>query len=638
MRKREQQEKDSEIIELALERYKNGFPDTINREQALDDLKMLNGENHWNEDIVTQRELTRRPCLVINRLPSFLDRITGDQKKNKAGINLSPANNEANKDIANIIEGLIRDIQYQSKASNIYDYAFSYAAGCGFGFFRFLTQYENDKSFNQVIRMKHIKNPFSVTIDPAAKGINYIDMNWAFISEYINKKEFEKMYLDKGNLEFTNQQGEMYEGWYFEDKIKLTEYWVREKKTKRILFLSNGETVDDLWLRENKDYLNIMQLEVLKERTAEQHKVKQYIMTASDILEENEWAGKYIPIVPVLGKSLNIDGKMIYRGIIRHAKDSQRMYDYWRSAATEVVQNAPKASHLMTPEQVRGHETMWNQSITNPKGYVLYNYIPNQQPPIRNSLDNVPQGIFTEINGTIEDIKATIGFDNMPLVNQEVSSKTFGMAYQAGGITQYEFVDNLNIAIEHGGCILLDLIPHIYDSQRDLVIKNREDNDMAVTVNKKENSNQITNDITSGEYNAVINVGPNWTTQRHESAYEMGKLLQVMPQEARLFLDIFAEHLDWPGAEKLARRFKKGLPPELQEDENGEPLPMPLQQPDPKAMAEMKKYDVEEKRLLVELERIKMELDKIYSQNITDKKELRTMMIEVMKEVFKPEQ
>jgi hypothetical protein len=92
-------------------------------------------------------------------------------------------------------------------------------------------------------------------------------------------------------------------------------------------------------------------------------KVCRYLITAAHVLEGPiDWPGMYIPIVPVIGEEVRIGRKIVRRGLLRSAKDSQRMLNYFVTAHAEVVALQPKAPFIGTEKNFEKYQEEWLQA------------------------------------------------------------------------------------------------------------------------------------------------------------------------------------------------------------------------------------------------------------------------------------
>lgn len=563
--------KQDEFLKLAKELYRDAADAwDENREASEDDFLMLDGQQ-WDAEALSARE--GRPCLVINKLEGVLKQITGDQRQNRPSIKIQPVDNEADPDVAEIFTGLIRNIEQQSDAESAYDTSFEQCAGGGFGFFRINTEYAQEDIFDQDIVIERIIDPNSVTFDPYAKKQDKSDARFVFVEETLLKEEFEERFPGKEPADWDSAYLDDKAKWYTGDTVRIAEYWHKEEYEKTLYQLESGEVVDaeDVKSVINEDeqgnrFLIDAQTEqpirISKERTATCDRVKMSLMAGHAVLEESDWAGKYIPIIGVWGSERWVGGKMVYKSAIRDSKDAQKIYNWMRSTSIETVAQAPRQPFMATAEQVDGYENEWAGMHTAPKPYLLYNET-NSPPPQRLS-GSVPDiGAQNESMIAADDIQATTGLFNASLgqKSNETSGRAILMRQREGDVATFVFVDNLTRALRYTGRILIDLIPKIYDTERVVRVLGIDGSEEFEEVNKAVlrpgGGFEVINDLARGKYDVVVNVGPSYSTQRVEAADAMMTFAQGNPQLGQMYMDLIAKNLDWPGAEEIGERAEK---------------------------------------------------------------------------------
>lgn len=575
---------DAEFLRIARKRFDRILSaEAVNRQTAIDDLKFKKGDQ-WPEQIRAQRTIDRRPCLTINKCKTFVHQITNDQRQNRPGINVSPVGDKSDPNTARMLKGLIRQIERQSNADVAYDTGFDNAVSNGFGYWRVITDYEDDDTFDQVIRIQRIRNPFRVYIDPDHQEPDGSDAKYAFISDMVVRQEFDAEWPNADAIAWDQGGvGDEYKNWSTESHVRIAEYFCFEKKEKELVKLANGHVgfVDDL-APELKAKLD--QEDFVKERRTVQVKAcKWYKITAHEILEENDWAGKWIPIIKCIGDEIDIEGKVTVSGLIRDAKDPQRMYNYWCTAETELIALAPKAPYVMEEGQVEGHEQRWKNANEKSYPYLLYKgtSISGRQapPPQRQPFAGPPMGVVQAKQGASQDMQATTGirFDaTLQERTYDESGKALRELKRTGDLGNFHYVDNLARSLRHTGRILIDLIPKIYDTPRILTILREDDSEEQVKIDPslgvahqtvphptKQGQTQKLFNPKLGDYEVAVTIGPSYASKRAEAADSMIAFSKAVPQAGGLIGDLIAKNMDWPGAEEIATRLASMLPPQL---------------------------------------------------------------------------
>lgn len=582
---------EDEILRIARERLALAEEAEFDiRKLALEDLNFRVG-NQWPVGIQQERERDGRPCLVINRLPQFVQQVTNDQRQNRPAIKVHPVSDGANQETAKIIQGLIRHIEYNSSAEAAYDTAFESAANGGFGYFRLITGFSDPESFDQEIFIKRIRNPFSVFFDPYAQEPDGSDAQWAFITDDISKDDYKATYPDSKlaspDADWSSV-GNDQPGWIKGDSARIAEYFHIEKVEKILHLLKTGEIVEDHELAERQLAAQQAGIDasLVKSRVAKVPVVKWLKINGIEILEETIWPGMYIPIIPVYGAEIFVNGKRILESVIRNAKDAQRMYNYWKSAETETIALAPRTPFIVAEGQLEGYEHLWKEA--NRKNHAFLPYKPTtiagQQapPPARQASEPATQAITQAAMLAADDLKATTGIYDAALGAQ--SKDVSGVAIQRRNNqtlnSNFHFTDNLTRSMKHTGRILVDIIPYIYDTERTARIVAEDGSQKIVKINQPtqdESGKDMIYSMDVGKYGVTIDTGPSFASKREESVMAMAEMTRAYPDLMKVAGDIMVKNMDWPGAQDIADRIKLSLPPALQADPKAAKIPPMVQ-------------------------------------------------------------
>jgi hypothetical protein len=566
----------AEILEDAHDRMKRAVDaDKDNRIEALDDLRILAGVGQWPENIRQVREADGRPCLVVNQMPQFLRQVTGDIRGMNPGISVSPADSAADKLTAEAFEGIIRHIVYRSDGSSVFERAAESAASCGMGFFRVLSEYEREDSFNQDIRLETIHNPFSVYFDPDAAMPTREDAEYVFVTEIISEDEFEDQYPGKSCEPMKNDGiTDRLQYWRTGNKVTVAEYYWKEYLPSTIYLMKDGSVVRDP-KRPPKGYLD--------KRDTTKTVINWAKISGGDVLEGPQVIpGKYIPIIAVMGEEL-YTGERIYRSsVIRHAKDQQRIYNYTWSSMVEGMALQTKAPWLATPSQIAGYEDMWATPDEN-RTALLYNPDPQAGgPPQRIAPAMASSGLVNVLQISAQDLRSTTGIQDAALGQR--SNEHSGVAIRQRQMESDNatsiYADNMGKSIEQCGRILVNWIPEIYDTARQVRIIGKDESSTMVPVNQSVMTPQgpVSLDLSKGQYDVQVNVGPNYATKKQAAMDGQMQFIQAVPMAGAVIADLVAKNADWPGADEIADRLKKALPPGMAGDAQQQPDPAQAQQ------------------------------------------------------------
>ncbi len=539
--------------------------EAANRHQAMDDLEFGRQGIQWPEEVKRQRERDRRPCLTVNRMPTFIRQIVNDARMNKPAIKCHPVDSNADVETAKVLNGLIRQIEISSNADSAYATAIDNAVSMGFGYFRVDIDFAHNDTFERDIKINRIMNPFSVYRDPRSTAVDSSDWNMCFVTELLTHDEFEANYPDAEKTDFESQSFEQRDNlWYTDETIRVAEYWSREEIDKEILLLNDGTVVDKNVFDERSDVLTMSGIQPVNSRMTKSSRIKQCFVTGSEILSEIEWSGHFIPIVPVYGEEVVVGENRNFHSLIHFAKDSQQMYNFWRTAAAELVALAPKAPWIGPIGAFNTDQAKWATANSTNHAFLEYD---GGQAPQRQPFAGVPAGAIQEALNSSDDIKSVIGMTSASNMQGEISAKALAARQREGDVATYHFVDNLSRAIRHAGKIIVDLIPYVYNEARVMRVLGEDNTAKTVAINQPvqmdEGEEPRIFDLTTGKYDVVVKLGPSFNTQRQEAADQMMLLVQQFPQAAPIIGDLIAKNLDWPGAEEMAERLQKLLPSQI---------------------------------------------------------------------------
>lgn len=562
------------IIRDALERFSASEDGSaVNRERALEDIRFARLGVQWPDDIARQRRQEGRPVLTINRLPSFIRQVVNDARQNSPAIQVVPVDSGSDVDTAQVIGGLIRAIERGSNAAVAYDTALEHAVSCGFGFFRICTDYAGPDTFDQIAKVERIANPLSVHWDTNSTEFDASDWEYAFVSNMLTEGEFKRAYPKAKPVSWEEGRGDDWQDWFGEEKVRVAEYWLRTEVKRKLLLLSDGAVVrEDQLTDQIKAALMLSGIAPVREREATDWKVTRRVINGAEVLEETDWPGSLIPICPVWGEEVVIDGMRHFRSLVRDATDPQRMFNFWRSASTELVALAPRAPWIIPEGGIpMGEEgEKWRTANTRSHPYLTYRPSAGAMPQ-RQPFSGVPAGAIQEALNAADDMKAITGIYDASLGarSNETSGRAILARQREGDVGTFHFLDNLSRAIQYAGRILVEIIPSIYsaretirilgDDQKAKVVKLTQEAGGAPQVPGQE---RLYN-ITVGRYDVSVKTGPSYTTQREATREALIQLAQAAPQAAPILADMAVRLMDFPDADRAARRLQALLPPQV---------------------------------------------------------------------------
>lgn len=601
---------DADILKEAREVFERCLDnESENRRLAKEDIEFARLSKQWHDADRKAREADHRPCLTINKLGPVIRQVVNDARQNRPSIRVLPADSKADIKTAEVLSGLIRNIEQSSDADVAYDTGVDAAVSGGFGYWRVNLDYSYGGSvsddlstagvelFEQDIRIERIANQFAVYGDPDSTQADSSDWMRAFVVEEVTQEEFKRKYpkakvSDFDQADWANVAGR----WKTDSKVLVGEYWKREESVRLVIGVelagdleAPGETVVmtvEEWEKQRAEIEAKGGKAVTMPRPIKSYAVTQYLMTGVEILETNKWPGCFIPIIPVYGDEVNLEGKRHFRSLVRDAKDPNRMFNYWRSMATELVALAPKTPFIGKKGAFESDAAKWATANTRSWSHIEYD---GPERPTREPFAGVPQGALQEALNASDDIKAITGIYDASLGarSNETSGKAIMARQREGDVSTFHFIDNQVRAIRHTGRIIIDLIPKVYSTPRIVRIlgpdgkpENIPINGMPAGESEGGDNTEATariHDLRVGRYDLAVSAGPSFTTKREEAATQMIELIRSYPDAAPVIGDLLAKNLDWPGADEIAKRLERMLPPEMRDDESGD-IPPEVQQ------------------------------------------------------------
>lgn len=562
-----------EIIKTAKKRFKRGISaQRDNRVRYEEDLKFIDGQNHWDKDLKTIREEDGRPVMTVNRMPGFVRNVVNDAKQNPPGMKVSPVDGKADVDTADVFRGLFRHIESDSNADTAYDTAFHNAVGGGMGFFR-LRNVEDENPFQQKLVIDEIRNSLSVVYDSDNGSLDSAEWKWLFITDRILKEEFEEQHPDFDVTGFVMEEDDEGGNWISEDEVRIAEYYYfSDPQDVVVALLRDGSVVDADTVQADQ------RGEILDTKVIQRPQLKWCLLAgnAEKPLASADIPCKWIPVFGVFGDSLEIDGEVRLYSLIHHAKDSQRIYNFAKTAIAEAAALQPKVPFIGAEGQFEGFEEQWDNANRLALSKLEYKPVSVSgvlaPPPRREMPAPISPALEQLAIGSDQDIMNTIGLFDASLGRggNETSGRAILARQREGDISTYHFKDNRRKAIRQCARCAVNMIPKIYDTPRIVRILGEDGVEEMRQINqafedKDDKGNPITRiyDLNVGRYDVVLSEGASYNTRRQEAADHLVQIMQGNPQFMAQFGDIIFKNMDWPGAEAVAARFEKMLPPEL---------------------------------------------------------------------------
>ena len=546
---------------------------------AVEDTKFALGDSdngwQWPDDIAQERSIARRVKLTVNTTAQHCNQVINQIRQNRPSCKVSPVDGGADKKTADILAGLIRNIQASSNADDAHDIAAEHATYGGEGYWRIKTDYESETSFDQAIEICPIPNPCRVYIDVDAKELDKSDAEWGFIFEDCSKEQFKRDYPDIDPSSWIDDR----KGWINAESFVKAEYFYCEYKKDVACLLADGTTVLESEMPPGAV--------CIKKRPTQVKQWKHCIIVGGHDkpLDETDWAGDYLPIVSVVGKEVNVNGEIVRKGLVRDLKDPARIVNYAYSETVQTLALQNKIPYVAAQEAIEGHENQWRNANMSNDAYLPYNaYDSNGQPlppPKRQDPAVMPAAQIQLLELSLAQMRGSSGQQNANFgIKSEAASGVGIQRLKAQGeVATYHFPDNLARGLKYEAKLLIDLIPKIYTKERVMRVLGIDGQAQMATlapdmpgayaeVPSDEAIQRIFNPNV-GRYDVAIDTGPSFQSQRQESQAVMVELARSDPSLMQKAGDIIVRSMDFQDADKLAERLAKTLPPGLADEKGG---------------------------------------------------------------------
>lgn len=542
--------------------------------------------DQWDPQVRREREASGRPCFQVNRVQQTIKQIANDQRQNRPAQKVSGVDDKADPEIAEVLQGLIRHTEYLSSADTTYDISFKQALEGSIGFMIIRTEYCDDNSFDQDIKIKSVADQFSCYLDPSFEEPDGSDAEYGFHIDEMSKDEFKRRF-PKSELVSFDDWGEApsaWGDWVKKDAVRVVEYYYKEFEEKSLYQI---ELIDELTSESVKQIVEELpegfpEEQILNKRSVHRPTVYHEISNGVEVLEKTKWAGRWIPIVPVLGNEARVNGKRILESAIRHSKDPQKLLNHYVSSEAEAIALSPKAPYIGPADAFKGYEKVWQTANTENHSFLPYNSYDKKgnpvAPPTRNFGEANTGAITNARMQASEDIKGTTGLYDAAVGAR--SNETSGVGIQRRQMqaqtANFHFVDNLSRSMRHVGRILVDLIPHIYDTERAIRVIGEDREEKIVWINRAvdpEDQNAKMISFDHGKYDVAVDIGPSYATKRQEAVDSLMEFARVFPMATPHIPDLVAGNMDWHGAKDIAERLKKTVDPRILGEDGKQQMP-----------------------------------------------------------------
>jgi len=624
-----QSEANRRAHDLAMDRHKSAEQfDEDERALCVEDERFCDKPgSQWDEIASRGRRRAKRPMYEINRIAPARNQFLGDQLQNRVEIRVRPKGGGATQDISEIYEGVVRSIR-DASGNSWKDNGLKEMATGGIGAWEVCTRYTMDDGWDQEIYLKPIRSAATtVWVDPESVEDCHKDAKWMSSVKNWSLESFEKRWPLSKASNFNLLGGDnCRSGWVTNDLVRVADYYVKEPVKKTLVLMTNGKTYE-----KNEDFDKIVdELEaggITQSRTkvVNSHKVMHYKLSGAEILEgPNEVPGMEIPIVLGYGYSSWIDGIHLYCGMVRKAKDPQRVYNYETSSSVETGALAPKDPYWVSTKQAEGYEGDLARMATDNSPIHFFNPDPETPgPPKRTGAPAVQGAQINRIRQAESDIMSVTGYHAPSLGDnpRDQSGVALRTQQRQGFNGTYEITDNHAKMIEHTGRIIIGMIPPIYDGTRiERIMKEDGDVELVqinqVVLDEQTGEEVVLNDLSVGKYDMKVDVGPSFATKREEAVAYLTEVGRTSPIIGQTTTDLVLKNMDFPGSKEAAARARKlGIKEGYIEPTPEEEKEMQeKRRPDPMAEINFEMMTVDLEKRTVEVDKAELENDQIRAE------------------------
>lgn len=561
------QEADKKLLTELRERYKQCVEhDRKNRERYRANMRftLVPGEQ-W-DDLTKKERGKDRVMYEFNEVRIKCKAVVNQIRANRPSAKITPAE-DGDVELAEGMKGLIDQIQNASDADSVMDYATEHQVIGGMGAERYVTQWQQDSVDAQDILIEPVKNPMCLYADPACQKQDKSDARFWIYAAKLTKQAFKEKYPKAEPVEF--DVNDEFDDDCDEDHVWVAEYWKQKPITRELALLSDGKTIDLSKVKALPQGVS-----VIKTRKAPGHQIVQYICSGDAVLpdesgeKEHLWAGREFPFNIAYGEYAVIDGKEVWYGLPEHGKGAQRAHNWAMTSVFESIASTPQSTTWVTAEQAKGLLPEWAESVRKNIRIKRYNHDKNAPgPPVSEPPASVPTALVAAAQMSSDSLKAVLGMPDATL--GEKGAENSGIAIrrrqEAGAVANYNFGDNMTKFVRRRHEVLMDLIPNVYDTPRQIRVLGKDGAEKWIKLNDIDPvTGERINDLSAAKFDLVVTQGPNFATQRQEAAETYMGMQQSNPLLAQAAPDLIFKALDLPFAQEIAERMKAVLPPPIQ--------------------------------------------------------------------------
>lgn len=574
--------------------------------------------DQWEWQTRRDRENVGRPTMSFNKLTSIIRSALGENRENSPAMTVRAVGKDTSQEQVDIVDGLLRQIAYDSDADVVYQIALKQQMECGWGSARVVAEYENEKSFKQVLRIKPVLDYQSAFWDTTAQLPDKSDGSYCGIYTVMAMKQFKEYHPEIENPESAIPEGITYFlPWNTIDSIIVAEMYYKEYKKVKLVELSDGNVLEEKEAEEviekqanmpkspHSDIMGYEPLTIVNRRECDDYQIKHVKFIRNKILERTDYPGKIMPIPYAEGDAVMIDGERIPMPYIADALDTQRLVNYIGSEIAYAFLRARKETVIGTTQNFEGHEDEW-RNPDQVEGFLEFEYDEKGNPPQFIDAKPVNDQYLSVFQSLTQELYNILGWgeEARGMQSNAQSGTAIAQRQTASKKPVNVYTDNNARLIRSIGKIIIDMIPHVYDSERSIMISKSDGSSKAVDINQHagfnvgqdgEYKDVYKNDVRTGKFDVQIRVDGSYDEQQIAAMNMFIQLSRSNPAISNLIPDLMAEVSGLENTDKLVERLRTLLPPEILAKEEGKPMPPP--QPNPQVQMQQQQMQLEQQKL-----------------------------------------
>jgi len=542
--------------------------DLDQRQQAREcDRFLLDKDGQWEESVARSLDSQKRPRYTFDQVTPVIENIMADIEDMEFGSNVKPSGGDATKDLAKTYEGMVRSIEADSGATDIYRNACRRLIRRGFDAWIVKAKFKEEWSFDQSLVIEPIPNAINRvwTANTSSKA-DSSDSDVAYVLTSVTPEAYKEQFPEGTMVSIDDADlGEHYDQ-YRPEVIIFGERYYKKETTREVCQLSNGEIVEkDDNFEKIVDEYKAQGITVVREKKVKDFKIYHSFFDGGGVLsKERETVFRTLPVVTVYGnfELLGENSKITYSGITLKEMDYQRVFNYAKSREIEEGALAPRKKLVMTKKMAAGNEKQI-ASLNVSADPVLF----------VNPDELMPQGIQeiggAQVNPNLANLANDMamgmqvtGGTNNAMNGQyagRMSEDALRMQIDRGTGATRKWVNALVNGIKRTCEIVVQTIPSVYDTKQQFMVLGEDGTEEMVTLNDEAYDTQTqqmvrVNTLNKGQYKVTCNAGPAFANKQEAGLSAMLNYAAIDPSIVQTGGDLMLKSIDAPLMDEMAAR------------------------------------------------------------------------------------